>query len=211
MKVNSKKTQLLMVSPPNGYENEAFIDLQGGKIETTTKLKLLGFVFGTTPDASEHVKEIGRKFRGRFWSLIHLRRAGFRGHELMKLFNVFVRPVIEFCSVIYHPMLTQTQSNELERFQKQAAKLAYGSEKSYAELCSEHGIETLKERRAKQVDKFVTKTMKNPRYADEWYPLREDDMHNIRDRKKYRETKTKTLRYYNSPISYYRRRANELG
>ena len=84
------------MSPPNGYKNEAFISLDGQKICSTEKLKLLGFTFGCEPTVTEHVKQIKEKFRKRFWSLIFLRRAGFEGSELMNLFNVFVRPVIEF-------------------------------------------------------------------------------------------------------------------
>ena len=47
--------------------------------------------------------------------MVHLRRAGFVGNELISLFNVFIRPVIEYCCVVYHPLLTVTQSNAEEK------------------------------------------------------------------------------------------------
>ena len=130
MKVNCKKTQLLMVSQPNGYVNSSYINLEDQKIESSSSLKLLGFHFGTEPTVSKHVQEIKRKFRSRLWSLIHLRRAGFKGSQLFKMYCVFIRPVIEFCSVVYHSMLTVTQSEELERIQRQVTKLCFGWEKS---------------------------------------------------------------------------------
>ena len=171
-------------------------------------MKLLGFVFNQEPNVSAHVQEIKRKFRGRFWSLIHLRKSGFCGRELMSLFNVFVRPVIEFCSVIYHPLLTKGQSEELEKMQKQAAKLAFGWEKSYTVICAEQGIETLKTRREKY--NFIIKTLNTERFSSSWFPLREQNNHNLRDRRPYTETQAKTQHYYNSPLSFMRRRANDL-
>ena len=133
-----------------------------------------------------------------------------RWGELMKLFNVFIRPIIEYCCVIYHPLLTQAQSNEIERMQRQAVKLAYGWDKSYSQLCEEKGILSLKKRRENFIDRFIMKTSISDRFGSVWFPLRDTDVHNIRDRRPYKETKAKTSRYYNSPLSFMRRRANDL-
>ena len=65
MRINCKKTQLLLVSPPNGIENTAYINLGEERIESTSRLKLLGFVFGQDPTAEEHVNEIKKKFKSR--------------------------------------------------------------------------------------------------------------------------------------------------
>ena len=196
MNVNCKKTQLLIISPPNGYINKAYINLEDQKIMSEESLKLLGFVFGQEPNVNAHVKEIRKKFRGRFWSLIQLRKSGFCGRELMSLFNVFVRPVIEFCSMIYHPLLTVAQSEELEKMQKQVAKLAFGREKSYAVICAEQGIESLKQRREKYIDNFVMKTLNSARFSSSWFPLRDPEVHVLRGRRPYRETRARTVRYY---------------
>ena len=94
--------------------------------------------------------------------------------------------------------------------QKQAAKLAFGWEKSYEEICAQHNITTLKKRREIQIDKFVVKNVNNPRFGLEWFPTRHSDNYNIRDRDPFKETKCRTTRYYNSPLSFMRRRANAL-
>ena len=70
-------------------------------------------MFGSQPNATAHVNEIKKKFRSRFWSLIHLRRAGFVGNYLIKMFNIFLRPIIEYCSAIYHPILTKEQAADI--------------------------------------------------------------------------------------------------
>ena len=121
-----------------------------------------------------------------------------------------MRPVIEFCSVIYHSMLTKGQSQEIERLQKQVVKLCFGWEKSYATVCAEQNILTLSERRLEYIDNFVKKTVESPRFGQSWYPLRDEITHEIRDRRPFRETRSRTGRYYNSPLSFLRRRANDL-
>ena len=210
MKVNCDKTQLLLVSPPNGYANGAFLDLPGGRIASGSSMKLLGFVFGQEPNVNMHMKEIQRKFRARFWALIHLKKAGFKGRELFDLYSIFVRPVIEFCGIIYHSLLTSGQTADLERLQRQVVKLAFGWDISYSEACDKYDIETLEQRRKNSVDKFVIKTTNSERFAENWYPLRITEGPEIRDRRVYYETFAKTKRYYNSPLAYMRRRANDL-
>ena len=210
MKVNCKKTQLLVISPPDGYVFSSHTTILGETVNSENSLKLLGFVFGNEPNVAAHVGEIKRKFRSRFWSLMHLRKSGFGGAELFKFFNIFIRPVIEYCSVIYHPMLTKKQSSDIERMQKQAAKLCFGWNKSYAVICAEQSIDTLETRRLKYIDSFITKTIDSDRFKDTWYPLREEDEYGIRNRRPFVETRTRTSRYYKSPLSFLRRRANDI-
>ena len=180
-----------------------------GKISSEPSLKLLGFVFGSEPNVNMHMIEIQRKFRARFWALIHLKRSGFKGKELFELYSIFIRPVIEFCSVIYHSLLTATQTLAIERLQKQVVKLCFGWDNSYTETCALNGITSLEQRRKDGVDRFVLKTVNSKRFAPEWYPLRQAGPE-VRDRRIYYETAARTSRYYNSPLSYMRRRANDL-
>ena len=94
--------------------------------------------------------------------------------------------------------------------QMQAVKLAYGYNRSYADLCQAHGIELLKKRREDRVDKFVTKTLKNEKYKERWFQERNYEGPEIRNVRSIVETRARTMRYYNSPLAYMRRRANEL-
>ena len=102
-----------MISPPNGYVNKATITLGNELVESSTELKLLGFVFGSDPNANKHIDYIKKKFRQRFWALIHLKNNGFSGNDIMSLFNVYIRPIIEYCSVIYRQLITIAQCKTL--------------------------------------------------------------------------------------------------
>ena len=69
-------------------------------------MKLVGFTFGNRPGAGEHVKAIEDKVQSKIWMLYKLRNAGFKGDNLFKLYCCYLRSIIEYCSVVYHPMLT---------------------------------------------------------------------------------------------------------
>ena len=179
------------------------------RIRSTDSLKLLGFTFGSESNVNCHVIEIQRRFRARFWALIHLKKSGFKAKELFDLYKIFIRPVIEFCAVVYHSMLTNKQVLEIERLQKQVVKLVFGWEQSYTDICQRYNIETLEERRKTMLDRFVMKTTANPRFSESWYPLRLPGPE-VRDRRIYMEATARTHRYYNSPLATMRRRANDL-
>ena len=142
--------------------------------------------------------------------MVHLRKAGIKGSQLLRLYNVFVRPVIEFCCVVYHPLLTKGQSEDIERLQKQVIKLAFGWDLSYTDMCSIYSIPTLEERRKDYIDRFILKTIDSERFSSSWFPLRENIDQDVRDRRPFCETRARTARYFNSPLSFMKRRANEL-
>lgn len=210
MKINCKKTQMMCYSPDNGYETSASFVVDGEEIRTQENVKLLGYMLGTTPGASAQVEMIRKKFRARFWSLIHLRRAGIFGMRLFKLYAALVRPVLETNCIIFHPMLTNGQRTELERLQKQVVRLCFGYNVHYAEACEMHELETLETRRNKRMRKFVTKALRNDRFASRWFQRRPEIDPELRNRRPFIEKKARTERYRRSPLLHIQRVANDL-
>ena len=173
-------------------------------------MKLLGFLLGTAPGANDHCDFLKKKFRARFWRLIHLRRAGIKDLQLYRIYSVLVRPVLEANCVIFHPMLTATQSNSIERLQKQVFRLCFGTRRSYGELLHSLNLDTLAARRDKAIKKFVTKALANPRFSGRWFVRREEVGTEIRRRRPYVENRARTERYKKSPLVYMQKIANDL-
>ena len=65
----------------------------------------------------------------------------------------------------------------------------------------------MKTRRENAVLKFAQKTLKNPRYADRWFPKR-DIVQHTRANNPYIEEQAKGSRLYNSPLFSMRRLMN---
>ena len=212
MRVNALKTQLLIIGPRNGQINEATISSRtGDSVSAISQLKLVGFTFETEPDAGAHVEYIRDRFRRRVWMLYHLRKAGFKKRPLYALYSVYIRSIIEYCSVVYHPMLTKGQEEDLERLHRLAVRICYDFDTPIETLMTVNGIETLGVRRARRCDAFIRKARNNPKFADRWFPPREQVGWDVRNRRGIQEGRVLTSRRFNSPLVFLRRRANDLG
>lgn len=213
MRVNQAKTQLLCISASNEII-KAYIRprVAGGTTETesTSELKILGFWFGDRPGVGLHIMKTCEKFRGKLWSMRHLKRSGMKESDLLETYCVVLRPIIEYACVTYDSLLTQEQANELERLQLRALKVVYGPTVSYREGLIHSGIKTLSDRRRERVEKFALKNSQNWRVKEKWFPPAPHTIHDTRHKKKYLEEKSKTKRLYNSPIFTLRRTLNRL-
>ena len=76
-----------------------------------------------------------------------LKRAKVPNRMLVKIFESYVLPSIEYCSVVYGPLLSESESEKLEHLQRSALRIIYGYKMSYKKLLKTAGLETLKKRR----------------------------------------------------------------
>ena len=120
-----------------------------------------------------------------------------------------LRPIIEFCSPVYHPLMTKEQSNNLERLQKTALKIILGFNLTYEELLEKADIKSLEERRESAFLNFAKSVSKNPRY-ESWLPRTGNNARNTRNGKVYIVEFVRTTRLYNSPLFSMRRALNNL-
>ena len=211
MQINEEKTQLLCVSDPRQSEIIAHIDTEDKRIQSVSKMKILGFVFGKDPNVTEHVNYIVQKFNKSLWMLIHLKRAGIREEVLLEVFKVTLRPILEYCAPIYGPMLTNEQIQTIERQQKRALKIIYGFNLHYEDILAIKGLSTQEERRNLASQKFAQKLLITPRFQylfpENVYP---EEMAELRNKKKYKEFQAKTDRLYKSPLYTMRRYLNDI-
>ena len=148
MIVNNNKTKMMCISAARTYVPASYIiTTSGERIDTDKTMKILGFHFDTTPTVKYHLKLLHRRFKSRVWALRHLKINGFKQNELVRVYKMMIRPVAEYCSSVFHSMITQSDSLELERIQMQALKRIYGWRLSYSTLLEKSGVERLDERR----------------------------------------------------------------
>ena len=131
--------------------------------------------------------------------------AGFNEDELATVYRTVVRPILDYCAVVYHPMLNDDQDQQVERLQAQALKSIYGYKDSYQTMREKAGISTHRARRIALCDKFAEKAAANPRF-ESWFPLRTG--RSGRNAEMYHEFNARTGRLFNSPLYYFRRRLN---
>ena len=213
MKMNDGKTQLICVSASTSSDVDSYIrTTTGHTIRSQKSMKQLGFHFGARPTLSEHIEQMKMKFRGRLWLLRHLQKADVPTEDLVKMYKCFLLSILDYASVVYHPLLSGDQANQIEGLQRSALKIIFGFRKKYSEIMDEQEgvLEYLTDQRQQMVDNFITKTAANPQFADRWFPKRAIVGHDLRRDVFYHEEYARTSRLYNAPIYFYRRRLNQI-
>ena len=207
MRVNAAKTNLLVVSDALSFNPRAKIIAEDGTVVTSgSKMKILGFHMSDRPSAGAHVEALRKRFRQRYWILFHLKNFGFTTEELCKVYRTILRPVADYCSVVYHALLTDEQDEALEKCQSHALRCIFGKDISYAKMREMAGVPTLRERRVTLCDKFAQKCLKNPRFSG-WFPRR-NSRRSSRGGEEFLEQFARCDRLRNSPVYYMRRRLN---
>ena len=67
-----------------------------------------------------------QKNYAKLWVLRHLRRSNSSKESLVEIYREFIRPIIEYASVVYGPLLNGQLEEKVERLQKTALRLIFG-------------------------------------------------------------------------------------
>ena len=208
MRVNTKKTNMLCISDSLNSKNVTHLfDRDGCRIDSSDRLKVLGWHFSAKPTVTAHLEVVKRRFRERYWTLRHLRHNGFSEEDLVRVYKAVIRPVAEYMCEVFHPMATDRQDEELERLQSHALKCIYGPGVSARRMRELAGVETLRDRRIVQCDKFAHKCAASPRFGH-WFPERPGRRSIRTGGEKYREDFARCNRLFYSPLFYMRRHLN---
>ena len=155
MKLNAKKTNMLCISDSLNFKARCYIeDRDGVRIESTEKMKMLGWHFSSRPTVAAYIDVLKRRFRERYWTLRHLKLNGFTEPDLVKMYTSIVRPVADYMMEVYHSMLTDRQDEEIERLRTHALRCIYGPRISGRKLREMADLPTLRERRIEACDKL---------------------------------------------------------
>ena len=126
--------------------------------------QLLGVWISEDLSWSKNTKELCRKAYSRMTMLTKLKYVGVKIEDLLDIYILFIRSVVEYCSVAFHSSLTQEQASDIERIQKTSLRVILGDTyidySAALEMC---GLDTLYQRREKRCLDFALKCAKHPR------------------------------------------------
>ena len=82
------------------------------------------------------------------WAIRKVKKNGISDKDILHFYYFKLRSVLEANCVIYHPMLTQEEANDIERIQKIVLRIILAHKyKNYTQACLLMNIETLQSRR----------------------------------------------------------------
>ena len=97
---------------------------------------------------SKNCDELSRRAYARLPMLSKLKYVGTKTEDLLDIYRLYVRSILEYCAVVYHSGLTQEQSHQLETVQRVAlATILADNYVSYDTTREMTGIPLLSERR----------------------------------------------------------------
>ena len=176
--------------------------LNNERINTTGNMKLLGFTIQSDLNWDTQVNQMISKASKRMYMLYVLRRFRASVEGLTSVFRMYVRPILEYASPLWHSSLTKQQSDQLELIQKRACRIILGTDyESYAEALEQLELCSLVKRQEDLLRGFAQSIQKSERHRG-MLPASRHARHgrNLRNANKVDAPKCRTTRYRKSTI-----------
>lgn len=201
MSVNASKCATMLVTASH---SQAAAKVTAGDITIplVESIKLLGVTVQSDLKWDTHVQNMISKANSRKYFVLVLKRAGVGQEDLVKAYCTFIRPTLEYAVQVWHPGLSEDQSDLIERVQRQVLRTIL-PDCSYHTALRTTGLDTLRDRRIDLCRRFANGLMKDPELRA-WLPRTRGESHgrNLRNNNQLSEACPKTKRFANSPLVY---------
>ena len=204
MKLNEKKTKVIIFNFTHNYKFGTRLYLQNELLEIVRSTKLLGTVVTQDLTWWENTNYLTRKGYQRLQILKKLYEFNVPIIDLVHIYTLYVRSVLEFNCCVWHFSLTKEQEEEFEKVQKVASKTILKDQyQSYRNALQILELENLSQRRTKLCKKFALNSLKFAKSKD-MFPLDEG-----RNKKKFKVDFARHSRLLNSAIPQMQRLLNQ--
>ena len=201
MIISQKKTKAMIFNFTDHHQFTTRIQLKGENIEIVPKMKILGTIVDNKLSWDDNCSMIIKKVNARMQLLRSVHSFGASTKEMVHLWTVFCRSVLEQSCVVWHSTLTLDNRDDLERTQKTFAKLVLREKyANYETALILLNLDTLEMRRNELCLRFAKAGIKFNKLSD-LLPLN-DKKHNMKTRvtEKYDVQFANTGRLKNSSI-----------
>ena len=184
MKLNAKKTKEMVIQFRRVDHPTPLTTSEGVQIEQVASSKLLGVTIQDNLKWEDHISDVTRKASRRIHFLIGLRRAGYEPNELLTYYTAYIRSVLEYAAVVFHPGLTCQQSEQLEMVQRRALGIIY-PEHGYQDALVKANLQSLAQRRIELCQKLFVQMQNKEHRLNKLLPPLNEPSYNLRRHRKY--------------------------
>ena len=209
MSINVTKTKY-MIFTRSRTEFATRLMINGQKIDQVTEEKVCGVWITDDLKWEKNSRELSKGGFARISMLTKLKYVGVNQSDLIDIYKLFIRSLLEYCSVVWHSRLTVEDIQVLERVQKTSLRIILGDNyESYPSALEACNLKTLYERREERSLKFAHKCLKHP-VNKRLFPLN-SNCHTLHEKckDKYTVNFAKTDALKKSAIPYLQRRLNQ--
>ena len=187
------------------------LNINGTKIDQVHAAKVVGVWLTSDLKWERNTRELKKKAYSRISMLTKLKYVGVNTDDLIEIYILYIRSVLEYCAVVWHSSLTVELARSLEMVQKTCLRVILGIDyDGYADALEMCNLKTLFERREERCMSFAKKCLKHP-VLSRLFPLNQSNVGNkYKSREKYAVNFARTKTYMFSAVPYLQRKLNTL-
>ena len=202
MKVNHKKTKMMLFNPGSSRDFMPKFSLNKIDIDLVEEFKLLGVVIRSDLSWSSNTDNIVVRSNSKLWILRRLKNLGANRDDLKDIYFKQIRSILEFAVPVWHSSLTDIDRLRIERIQKSALRIILGERyQSYTHAMKTLSIEPLFNRRQKICKTFTRKCFKNSKF-NKWFKTNTKTTITRFEQPRLCKVHCRLSRFEKSPISY---------
>ena len=181
MIISEKKTKAMLFNFTDNYQFSTRLQLKGQNIDIVDKMKILGTVVNSDLSWTDNCSLIIKKVNNRMQLIRNIYSFGATKEEMVHLWIVFCRSVLEQSCVVWHSSLTQENREDMERTQKTFCKLLLQEKYvNYENALMKLDLLSLEKRRESLCLKFAKSGIQNEK-LDDLFPKKSRE-HNMKTR-----------------------------
>ena len=208
MVLNEKKSKLMVFNFTRKYQFATRIQMNDILLETIHETKILGLTITSNLSWRNNTNNLVTKANKRMIIIIKLIEFPVPIEDLTMIYCQFIRCMLEFNSNVWFSSITEEESDDLERVQRNACRIILGNKYTDYEMALQHlNIETLKTRREKLALKFGQKCLEIDQMKKH-FKKNESNVHNLRQKEEFEVKFASSTRLYNSSIPTLQRMMN---
>ena len=185
LQLNPDKCKEMLIDFKRTQHQFDAITVDSKELERVNSVKVFGVTIASTLRWNCHISDVLKKANKRMFFPILLKRAKVPVRDIISLYLTCIRPVLEYCAPLYHHALPDYLSNDIERVQKRALSLISPG-LSYLDSLSLFNLNSLKDRRIKQCNKFFEPIVFNTENKlHHFLPPKNHITHNLRDQRQF--------------------------
>ena len=210
MLLNKKKTQYMIFNFTRKFQFSTRLQLENENIQFEKQAKLLGIIINSDLKWSSNTSYLIKKAYARMEILRKLFPFCIPIEDLVIIYIIFIRSVLENSSVVWHSSITQEEITDIERIQKTALRIILKNNyENYQNALIITKLDTLEQRRENLCLDFAKTCTKSTTTSD-MFPLNKQTNSILRHKEKYVVQHASKERLKNSAIPYMQRLLNKF-
>ena len=203
MKLNFKKTKLILFNPGMSLDFLPKFNLNDKNIEMGEEVKLIGVIIRSDLSWSSNTDYLVTRANSKLWFLRRLKALGPDQEDLKDIYIKQIRSILEFAVPVWHSSLTGEDRLRIERIQTTAMHIILGSQyKSYTSALNILVLDPLFTRRQKLCRTFAKKCYNSAKFQNWFQPNTKPPTRHNPFPNRLCSVYSRLKRFERSPISY---------